>query len=245
MEKIVEIYNNEPRSGTWIIATGFKRDHKDVLKLINKHKDRFLNLDNKGISNPLIIRKVPSKKAGRRIEEYMLNEAQTIFLGSIFRNSEIVLDFKEKLARDYVKVKRQLDQVHSSHKDEKWLQARLTGKALRHQETDTIKKFIEYAKEQGGSDKGCNMYYSNITRMMNGALFIVEGKYKVLRDVMSAEQLMVVGTADQIINKALKDGMKKDIYFKDIYKQVKANVIVFAELHGQSKIIELLQLQDT
>jgi len=83
------------------------------------------------------------------------------------------------------------------------------------------------------------MYYSNITRMMNGSLFILEGKFKNLRDVLTTEQLMVVGTVERIIDKTLKDEMKKEIYFKEIYKSVKEKVITFAEMHGQMEVREL------
>ena len=102
MESSVEIYNDEIRSGTWIIADGFKREHFDVLKLIRKHEERFFRLDNKRNSNQFITRRVPAKKAGRPVDEIMLNKKQALFLGTLFRNTERVLDFKEKLANDFV-----------------------------------------------------------------------------------------------------------------------------------------------
>jgi len=41
-----------------------------------------------------------------------------------------------------------------------------------------------------------------------------------------------------IIYAVNKDGMKQNIFYKDIYKQVKENVLIFAGLNGQTKVIE-------
>ena len=109
MENTVEIYEDESRVGTFIISEGFGRKHKAVTNLIELYKERFIRLDNKSFSKGFIMRKVPAKKAGRPVEEYMLNEKQTIFLGTLFRNSEKVLDFKEKLANAFVEQRKQLD----------------------------------------------------------------------------------------------------------------------------------------
>ena len=40
---VVKIIDDEPRAGTYLIAKGFGRDHKMVLRLINKYKRRFKN----------------------------------------------------------------------------------------------------------------------------------------------------------------------------------------------------------
>jgi hypothetical protein len=108
---------------------------------------------------------------------------------------------------------------------------------LRALETGEIQKFIQYAKDQGGSEKGCNMYYANITKMMNALLFICEGKFKNLRDILTPEQLMTVGSAEQVIGKSLRDDMAKKVFYKDIYQNVKSKVEIFAELHGKGEVI--------
>jgi len=74
--------------------------------------------------------------------------------------------------------------------------------------------------------------------MMNGMLFIAEGKFKNLRDVMSTKQLMTVSSAEQIINRGLTIGMRNNVFYKDIYKDVKARVFQFADLHGKSEVIQ-------
>ncbi|GAJ14275.1 unnamed protein product, partial [marine sediment metagenome] len=107
---------------------------------------------------------------------------------------------------------------------------------LRLEATDIMKEFVEYARFQGSNKP--EMYYIHFTKMVNGLLFIVEGKFKNLRDVMSTPQLMTTGAAEQVVTKGIEEGMKKKVFYKDIYKDVGARVMTFADLTGQSKVIE-------
>jgi len=235
MENAVEIYKDEPMAGTFIISEGFERKHKAVINLINRYKGRFLRLDNKSSPEGLIIRKVPAKKAGRPVEEYLLNEKQTIFLGTLFRNSEKVLDFKEKLAYAFVEQRKLLDTLQKYRLEPGYQRIRSAGKIVRREATDVMKEFCEYAKSQGSTNH--EWYYSTITNMLNGLLFIVEYKFKNVREVLTTQQLMTVGSAEEIIKKGLEEGMKHDTHYKSIYKDIKKRVETFAELHGKSEVI--------
>ena len=245
VKEIVRVYNDEARAGTFLIAQGFEREHRKVIELINKYRERFIRLDNnKSVLEGFIIKKVPAKTAGRPVEEYLLNEQQTIFLGTLFRNSsDLILDFKERLADDFVKLKKRLSGIEKTKQSEPYKITRIASKIIRKKTTDEMKRFVEYANSQGSGSP--DRYYGNITKMMNGLLFIVEGKFKNLRDVMTIHQLMTVSSAEQIIDKGLRSGMDNQVFYKDIYKDVKKRVMTFAELHGQSKVIEdCLKLED-
>lgn len=235
MESSVEIYNDEIRSGTWIIADGFKREHFDVLKLIRKHEERFFRLDNKRNSNQFITRRVPAKKAGRPVDEIMLNKKQALFLGTLFRNTERVLDFKEKLANDFVDQENLLRNLVDQRQSTEWITNRSSGKLIRRDETDTIKDFVEYAERQGSQN--ANRYYSILTTCVNNNLFTFDGKFRNKRNAMTATQLMDVGFADKVVSKGLVDGMAQGLPYKDIYQLVKDKVLILAELHGKSEVI--------
>lgn len=235
---IVKPYEEEERAGTFLIAQGFERKHEVVIKLIKKHEARFLRLErNKRFLNTFIIQKVTAKKAGRPIEEYLLNERQTAFLGSLFRNSnDTILDFKEKLADEFVSLKEQNRLLKRHQSTEKYQVTRDISKILRLEATDIMKEFIEYARTQGSSKP--ENYYMLFTKMVNGLLFIVEGKFKNIRSVLSAPQLMTNGAAEQVVTKGITEGMKNKVFYKDIYKDVKSRVMAFADLTGQTKVIE-------
>lgn len=244
MNDVVEFYNDEERAGTFLIAKGFQKEPFRIKTLVDKYKDRFLRLENnKHLLTELIIRKVSTKKAGRPIEEYLLNEGQTIFLGTLFRNStDIVLDFKEQLAREFVNLKFQNEALKKHKTEPEYKLVRNTSKIIRLGTTDIIQEFVKYSQKQGS--KHADYYYSNITKMVNGLLFIVEGKFKNLREVMTTQQLMTISSAEQIINKGLSDGMKSKMFYKDIYKLIKGRVFQFAKLHGKTEVIDrYLKLQ--
>lgn len=227
---LVKAYNDKARAGTYLIAKGFEREHSHLLKLINKYKEDFEEFSD------LESEKCKST-GGRPIKEYLLDEDQVMFLGMLLRNSDVIVSFKKKIAKAFKKTREELIAIKKQHNKQECVMSRDFGKENRLKETDAIQKFIQYAKDQGGSEKGCDKYYSNITKMMNGLLFIVEGKFKTLRDVMTPSQLMTVATAERIITKSIEKGIKNKMFYKDIYKEVKKDVAVFALLHGKSEVI--------
>ncbi len=234
--EIVKMHKDEPRAGTFLISKGFERPHDMVLKLIRKYEARFIRLDNNRLSKSLIKKKVPAKKAGRPIEEVMLNEAQALFLGTLFRNTELVLDFKEKLVSEFIELKETIKGLSKQKETGSYIETRNIGISVRKETTNSIQKFILYAESQGS--KSASRYYGNYTRMMNTMLFIAEGKFKNLRNVMTTRQLMVVSAAEGIIEKAILKGMEDNIFYKEIFQDVKEKVTLFAELHGKSEVMD-------
>ena len=227
---IVTIHDNEGRAGTKIIADGFNRKHSYFRKLINKYKKEFEEIAD--------LESVITKGKTKSFEEYFLNETQFFFLGTLLRNNPQTIKFKLRLVKEFETCRIQLNRALNQKNDPIWNQARLTGKTLRLLETGAIQEFIIYAKEQGGTPSVCDRYYKNFTQMTNTLLFICEGRFKNLRNVLTAEQLMVIGSAEQIIGKSLRDDMANQLFYKEIYKRAKAKVIILAELHGQSEVLD-------
>jgi len=228
IKDIVTIYEEEPRAGTWLIAEGFNKDHRKILIVVKKYRKDF---DTFGL--------IPERKykstGGRPVIELMLNEGQTVFLGSLLKNSDIVVAFKLKLAHAFIKAKRIIANVKAQHTDPEWIETREEGKKARLVATYAMKEYEKYAIEQGSTN--ANRYYCNITKMMNATLFIVEGKFKNLRELMTSRQLAISTAAEYVIDKAIQDGMRDKMYYKDIYKLVKERVQSYADLHGQSEIM--------
>ena len=161
---------------------------------------------------------------------------QSTFLITLMKNSKIVIGFKKRLAVEFFRMAKELARIAINQTNEQWLEQRSTGKITRKTETDVIQDFISYAKDQGGSERGCDMYYSNISKMENKALFIVERKYPNLRDVLGVTDLSTIQKADIIVSRALRDGMDDKKRYKDIYKMAKERVEMFAELIGKTPI---------
>jgi len=89
---------------------------------------------------------------------------------------------------------------------------RADGKMIRRVETDAIKEFIEYAKNNGSQSS--ERYYAIITKATNEILGIEAGK----RDELSAKQLEHLAMVERVIASALTQGVEKEMNYKDIYK---------------------------
>jgi len=104
----------------------------------------------------------------------------------------------------------------ATEKDEKWLGARKDSKIARKSETDVIKEFTEYAKNQGSHK--FNMYYKHFTNLPYKKLNIPK---ELKRDDMSQDVLMRVQTLEVLISMKLKTLMAKNEEYKEIYQIIK------------------------
>ena len=86
------------------------------------------------------------------------------------------------------------------------------GKIIRRVETDAIKEFVEYAKNNGSQNS--ERYYTIITKATNEILNIEKGQ----RDSLSTGQLDHLAMVERVIANALTQGIEKGMNYKDIYK---------------------------
>jgi len=229
---ICTIENNIVVTTTLAIADGVGTQHASVMRLISNHADHEI------FSNPRIqIRKL--SRGGRPVEFAILNELQATFLITLMRNSPKVVEFKGKLTTEFFRQREVISKLVAQRQDADWQNVRKDGKAIYFQKTDVIKQFVEYATEQGS--KNASMYYANLAKMENSALFFIEQKYPNLREVLTIKQLMQVSTADDVVEKALKDGMTKQLSYKECYRLAKDRVTAFAEIIGKSPVQNLIR----
>ncbi len=226
MAGLVKIVGKEVYTDTLIMSDGFDIKHNAILKLIIKYKER---LETKGTLSREI-----QKSGGRPTTYYLLNENQAIFIASLMRNSEKVVDFKDELSNQFVNQKNILMSLLAQSQNAEWLEKRNAGKLTHRVKTDVIKDFIEYCRGMGSQSP--KKYYINLAKMENAALFLLQEKYPNVRDVLNGHQLSVIQTADQIVAKALKEGMIDKLFYKDIYKLAKKRVLSMAELIGKSVV---------
>lgn len=119
-----------------------------------------------------------------------------------------------------------------------WQEQRSQGKIARREVTDVIKGFILYAEDQGS--KNANYYYKHITTATYKALFIVRDQGgKSFRDLLDSMQLSFLATAEYVAAKALEDGMRDQLFYKDIYKLAKQRIESFAVAIPRSNVIAI------
>jgi phage regulator Rha-like protein len=224
----VELFYNKAVVGSYLVAQGLERTHKNVLQTINDYCEDFEDF---GV---LKTRKLKST-GGRAANEYLLDEDQFMFLGTLLKNTKQVVAFKKAIILQFKKCRLENEALQRHKIQPEYQITRDAGKIVRNSTTDTMKKFVVYAEEQGS--KSADRYYTIITTMLNRLLFTVEGKYKNLREVMTVQQLMTVSSAERIIDRGLIDGMNRKIYYKAIFIEVRDKVELFIDLHGKSHVL--------
>lgn len=104
----------------------------------------------------------------------------------------------------------------ASEKDGKWLGIRNETKLVRRMETDTIKKFVEYAKAQGSTH--ADRYYTNFTQLVQKQLSIETGG----RDRTDQKTLLRLKSFETLIDMHLETLMNEELPYKEVYRGVKS-----------------------
>jgi Rha family phage regulatory protein len=213
------LVTNELTTTSKIIADHFGKVHKEVMRSIDNLKcsDNFKGrnftpcefVNNKGVSYP-----------GYKITRDGFSILVMGFQG------EKAMTWKES----FLKAFNAMEQVLlKQQKTVDWQAARLQGKAVRKNTTDTIREFVEYATEQGS--KNARMYYANITNMEYKALDMLEQSKQVtgnFRDTLDLMQIGFLQVAENIASLAMKKGMDDAIDYHDIYTMAKQKVTEYA-----------------
>jgi phage regulator Rha-like protein len=231
INELVKLVEGEPMVSTLDMWQSLKVEHKALVELVQKYEDRFASMTSSAFEK--LLRKSGSH-GGRPTPYYLLNEMQTTFLITLMRNSEVVVPFKEKLTKEFFRMRKMLLKLATQKDNAEWLEARKNGKTQRKIETDIIKEFVEYSIAQGSEN--AQRYYTSISKMENKALFLVIGKFKNLREVLDFRQLSLIAVADTITTKVLRDGMAAEADYHDIYQLAKARIEELAEIYGKTNV---------
>ena len=235
MNDLVIIKNDVPVVNTFEIFSkmGYK-EHRNLKETIESHLSSFEEF---GVMRFETV-KPKGKTGGRPVKVYFLTEEQFTFLAMLMKNTKEVVALKVRVAKEFIRMKQTIANLVAQRQDPQWQNVRADGKVVYFQKTDVIKQFVDYATSQGS--KSASMYYTNLAKMENSALFFIEAKYKNLREIMTIKQLMQVATADDVIEKAIKEGMESNLNYKDIYQLAKERVTAFANIIGKSCVHEAI-----
>lgn len=208
-------------------------EHRLLKRVISSNIDAFNDF---GILH-LDVQKPKKATGGRPIESYLLNEDHFILLVLLAKNNEKSIELKIRVSKEFKRMKQTISNFITQRQDPNWQNVRSDGKQVYLQKTDVIKQFVDYAKAQGSTS--AERYYSNLATMENKALFFIERKYKNMREIMTIKQLMQIATADDVVEKAIKEGMDNNMPYKEIYQLAKERVIAFANIIGKSHLHDL------
>jgi phage regulator Rha-like protein len=250
---IVQIQNNELFVGSWNLATHFKIEHRSIRRLLKRYEkefeqfgciknwnfeesEDFLDHESSDIHCNAVAMNT-SRKRGGQIKECMLTYEQYVYLITLLPNTDHIRESKIKLTKEFFRMRKVLIKLAIQKENEDWQAKRAAGLIERRLETDAIKDFIEYATSQGS--QSANKYYVAITKMENNSLLNVEllnQKFENMRDVVDGFDLSSLQMADKIVAQALREGMKNQMHYKDIYELARDRVEAFALVIGRTPL---------
>lgn len=198
------------------VAEVFRKRHKNVLRAIEtvecSAEFRRLNFEPRSYVD----------KRGKTWPMFQITRDGFTFLAMGFTGKNAA-KFKE----DYISAFNRMEQTLLNQRNLSWQEARKRGKAVRHDETDTIARFVDYAARQGSANAG--KYYVNLTALAYRALFVTgTASPQATRDLLSDSQLALLATAELLIRTALGDGMGKSLPYRDVFRLAHDQVMAFA-----------------
>ncbi len=196
---------DELRTDSRLLASFLDHRHRTILENIDKYSAELLELSELPFQTELGEARPQGGRTAQRFA--LLNEDQCYFLLTLMRNNQKVVRAKLELVKAFKDARVQLARTDA---------ARLEGKQIRRLETDSIKELVDYASAKGS--KSAQMYYANITKMTNKILGIEAGN----RDKLTADELKKVTIIESVVDIAIRDGLKAEMNYRDIYKLAKA-----------------------
>lgn len=215
-ERNVRMIWNQKRTEIWFSAEdvggelGMTNIRMVLSNIDRSEKKKFKNEDISGVS------KVYSRNFDSLLNNY----------GETFISEEAVYNISFRSNKPEAKlftkwVTKVLKQIRINgfyvldEKGEDWLKTREETKKVRRMETDTIKKFVEYARENGSTH--ADMYYQNFTKLVQNHLGIEAGT----RDDLDQNTLLRLKSLETVVDMHLNTLMNSDMSYKDIYAGVK------------------------
>jgi len=209
------------------LAKEFGRDHKNVLQTLDDL------LADHTISR---LESKPSnyRKRGKEYRCYELNKAG--FLKAMpFIGGKKSREGQKRLVDEFLKLERKLERQSREREKLSCQVARLSGKDSRSILTDEVKKFIDYAKDQGSAN--AERYFSHITSAAHNALVIIEPKATQVRELLTAIQLSHLSTIELIAAEALAEGMKYGLPYREVYQNLKNSIAGMAVLFDKKSLL--------
>ena len=221
MDELVFIGKKDvPYTTSKIISDRTGIEHRKIKSAIRKYKRQ---IDFFGLSAPY-----QAESTGGRPEEiYLLNEEQATFLMTLLKNTEIVVEFKKELVRQFYAMREILRERQSTE----WLLTRKQGKLVRRNETDVLAELAEYATRQGSKNMG-KQVYQVYTKLVNSLVGIEKGG----RETAPFKTLSVIMFLEDMILNTVRQEMENGTYYKEIYRKCKENgeaIMRFAYLPTQ------------
>lgn len=192
-------------------ALEYEEPRKAIESIHNKHKDR---LDKFSV----VVKLGTTDK--KKYETYLYNAKGIYEICRWSRQPKAdafydkVYEILEGLRLGYLK-------LETSKQSPIWQDTRQFTKEIRKKETAAIQLLVEYAQEHGS--KHANSYYTSLSILADKTAGI-EPNERNNADTQHLTQLYLI---EGIIDQCIQDGIRRKLYYKDIYKACKQRLEQF------------------
>ncbi len=225
--ELVHLIKKEIFTDSKVVAEMLEVPHKVLIntieRIIETNKNNVmpvpLKFPQKFIENSF------TNKMGRKYKMYELNEQAYMKLAMHLKGYAKAEMVQDAIIESFSLMKEAL----LNHQNATWLSSRDETKRIRLAETDMIKKFVEYASNQGSLNS--KRYYVNISKMTNKALeLLLQSSHgKPLRDLATIMEQGYIQMLENRATQAIEYGMEQKLPYKFIYKYAKEEVNKLAD----------------
>lgn len=213
MNELVYLKNDEAVCDSLQVAEKFHKRHD---KLVSEIERMYPGLIGRGCAqnggHPMFIKTT--------YIHHQNNQSYPKYIMNRDGFSLLVMGFTGKKALEwklqYIKAFNQMESFIKEKSTQTWLETRQAGKSTRKTETDTIKKLVEYAKNQGSTH--ADMLYITYSKLANKMAGIRK------RDEATVMQLNNLSLIENIILHVIDNGILMCKHYKEIYKDCKSRL---------------------
>lgn len=207
---LVKMRGRNAVCGSVEVAEHFGKRHDHILRLIDSLVE---SLPKNGERS--IFKESRRKAANGQIHRmYYMNRDGFSLLVMGFTGKEAV-EWKLK----YIDAFNRMEQLLFQKQTEVYKDTRAYQKAVRKQETDSIKRLVGYAEGQGS--RNAVRYYSSLSKLADKTAGITD------RETATIEQIGTLALIENIIAKCIAEGIELKEPYKDIYQECKRKLDKF------------------
>ena len=229
MNDLVVLSGNMILTDSQIVAKAFDMKHAYLMRIVDSVLEDYPDLrviSNHSSQDTEYVRFIDREYRGVSFKAVEMNKE---FFSLLMMR--LTTHRARQLQRSFNRAFHAMEKQLAKHADKlEWKAARLQGVKQRKDLTDVIKQFVEYATSQGS--KSAARYYASITLMEYGALELLDKSNKVpdnFRDSLNISEVSALMGAEDVARRAIAEGMRQELHYKDVYTYAKQAVTKFSE----------------
>lgn len=209
MNDLVFLKRDEVLTDTLTVAEMFGKRHAKLVTELERMYPEMIEGYTPNGEHPYFYKTwYKNPQNNQRYRKYLMNRDGFMFLVMGFTGEKA-----KEWKKTFIKAFNQMEKVIQQKSTDVWLENRKRGMLTRKEECDTLKKLVEYAKEQGSTH--ADMLYMTYSKLANAMSGVKN------RDQATSHQLDTLNFMENIILHMVEEGIEAGTHYKQIYRNCK------------------------